>query len=276
MSTPNQWQLSHKAAELYEEIAVSHILGPFASALVEWAAPPLGATVIDVGCGTGAATRVAATHVGPQGRVIGIDINAGMIAKAKSLSANQSPVIEFHEQSAYQLPAPDHSIDMVISTQVMQFLQDKPRAFDEMKRTLRIGGSLAFSAWCMLEEIPYFHAQAEALTNLVGPEAGTGIRTAASLADPEAIHRLLDDAGFSDINITVTQLDLTLPALHDFIPRHISATPFAAGFSASPPDTQQALIDEMLKWLEPYIDQNDPTQSAKLPFRSYLVRATNH
>jgi SAM-dependent methyltransferase len=83
MTTSTQWQLAREGAMRYEQIIVPAFLGPAARVLVDWAAVQRGETVLDVGCGTGAATRYAAEQAGPSGRVIGIDINAGMIEVAK-------------------------------------------------------------------------------------------------------------------------------------------------------------------------------------------------
>jgi ubiquinone/menaquinone biosynthesis C-methylase UbiE len=86
MATSTQWQLARAAAERYEQILVPAILGPVARMLVEWANLRHGETVLDVGCGTSAAARYAAEQVGPTGRVVGVDINAGMIEVARSLA----------------------------------------------------------------------------------------------------------------------------------------------------------------------------------------------
>lgn len=85
MATSVQWQLAHDAAVRYEQILVPSILGPFARALVDWAQLPAGDTVLDVGCGTGAAARAAAEHVGLAGSVTAIDVNPGMLDVARSL-----------------------------------------------------------------------------------------------------------------------------------------------------------------------------------------------
>lgn len=269
MSTSTQWQLNRESAARYQQIIVPTIIGPFARALVEWAAPPIGATVLDVGCGTGAATRFAAERVGTSGHVIGVDVNGGMIAEARSLPVGQGATIEWHEQSAYSLPLTNQSVDVLLSAQMVQFLQDKPLGLAEMHRVLKLGGRVALSVFSDIQENPYFQAQVEACTQYLGPEIAAGLRAGFGLSKADDIHALLQAAGFTKIEITVQQLDLPLPDLQEFIPRHLSATPLAAGFNAAPPSVQQALIEEMTTRLASY----ETNGRAQAPFRSHFARA---
>ena len=87
MNTREQWQLTMEAAELYERYPARYILGPWAPLLVEAARLTAGERVLDIACGTGVVTRAAAKRVGPTGRIVGIDLNPGMIAVARSLPA---------------------------------------------------------------------------------------------------------------------------------------------------------------------------------------------
>ena len=87
MNTHEQWQLTMKAAELYERYPARYILGPWAPLLVDAARVATGERVLDVACGTGVVARAAAKRVGRAGRVVGVDLNPGMIAVAQSLPA---------------------------------------------------------------------------------------------------------------------------------------------------------------------------------------------
>jgi ubiquinone/menaquinone biosynthesis C-methylase UbiE len=142
MTTHEQWQLTLEAAELYEHCPARYILGPWAPLLVDAANLALDERVLDVACGTGVVTRIAAKRVGPTGRVVGVDLNPGMIAVAQSLPAPAGARIEWLERSALDLRLEDASFDVVLCQQGLQFFPDKVVALREMHRVLNHGGRL--------------------------------------------------------------------------------------------------------------------------------------
>jgi ubiquinone/menaquinone biosynthesis C-methylase UbiE len=269
MTTSTQWQLARDAAERYERILVPAILGPVAQALVEWADLPPGAFVLDVGCGTGAAARYAAEHVGPSGRVVGVDVNAGMIAVAKALPPVPGAPIEWFEESAYNLSMPDQTVDIALCAQTLQFLEQPHRALAEIYRVLKPGGRIVLSVWCQLQESSYFHALVDAVTQHIGADTAAGLGAAFRLTNPDEIRVLLTTAGFRAIELTVVQRDLSLPALTEFVPRHISATPMAAGYSGASAAAQQAVIRDITDQLTAF----QTSEGVQVPFRSYVARA---
>ena len=128
MATNEQWQLTMKAAELYERCPARYILGPWAPLLVETAHVAAGERVLDVACGTGVVARAAAERAGRRGRVVGIDLNPGMIAVAQSLPAIDGAPIEWLERSALDLGLDDASFDVGRCQQGLQFFPDRPAA----------------------------------------------------------------------------------------------------------------------------------------------------
>lgn len=270
MTTSKQWQLVRDAAMRYEQILVPTILGPAAKALVECAVVHSGETILDVGCGTGAATRFAAEKSGASGRVIGIDVNSGMIDVARSLSPPRDTAIEWVEQSAYELPFTEGEFDIVFCAQTLQFLEDRARALEEMYRVLTPGGRVAASLWCDIHESPYFYLLVQSVNRHIGSETAGGLKAAFSLFDAGIIRALFRDAGFQELQITVEQLDLELPSPHEFVLRHVSATPMSTGFFAASEAARQLVKEDVSKGLTQYTIK----EGVRVPFRTIFAMAT--
>jgi arsenite methyltransferase len=102
-----------------------------------------GAVVLDLGCGAGTDLLIAAQMTGPTGRVIGVDMTASMLERARA-SADEMGVdnVELHESLIESLPLGDASVDFVISNGVIDLVPDKDAVLDEIDRTLRPGGRL--------------------------------------------------------------------------------------------------------------------------------------
>ena len=108
--------------------------------------PALGERVVDVGSGAGFDSFVAAGHVGPAGRVVGVDMTAEMLAKARTTAALLGLAnVEFREGLAEELPVADGWADAVISNGVINLCADKWAVFAEIFRVLRPGGVLQFA-----------------------------------------------------------------------------------------------------------------------------------
>ena len=115
----------------------------------------VGERVVDVGCGAGFDTLIAARTVGPTGEVVGVDMTAEMLAKAQ---ANAETVhadnVEVREGFAERLPVDDGWADVVIANGAINLCADKRVVFNEIHRVLRPGGVLQFADIANGEPIP--------------------------------------------------------------------------------------------------------------------------
>jgi SAM-dependent methyltransferase len=102
-----------------------------------------GMTVVDVGCGAGLDLLLAAKRVGSDGRAIGIDMTADMLARTKGAASSIGLAhVELRQGDAEELPVESESVDVVISNGVFNLTTDKSRAFSEVARILKPGGRL--------------------------------------------------------------------------------------------------------------------------------------
>lgn len=113
-----------------------------------------GDTVLDVGCGAGAAVPRLVTAVGPTGLVTGVDTNPEMLNTATRAGAQLSPAPRFQLADAAALPFLDGSFDRVRCERTLIYLDDAPTAVQEMTRVTRPGGRVVIAEPDLATSIP--------------------------------------------------------------------------------------------------------------------------
>jgi len=114
-----------------------------------------GETVLDIGCGAGFDTIIAARQVGPSGRVIAVDMTPEMLAKAKRCAAEVGLTnVDFRKGLAEDLPVSDESIDVVISNGVINLCPDKVGVMEEIHRVLKPGARIQIGDVVIHKEVP--------------------------------------------------------------------------------------------------------------------------
>src|SRR5688500_7078131 len=116
---------------------------------------PVNATVLDVGCGSGWATRLMGESA-LQGHVVGIDVSDEMARVAREESSDHSNV-KFQEASAEDLPFEDAEFTHAFSMESLYYYVDMPRALKEMKRVLKTGGLFVDVLYLYQENEPPLH-----------------------------------------------------------------------------------------------------------------------
>jgi len=114
-----------------------------------------GEAVLDIGCGAGIDTIVAAMMVGPAGTVAGIDMVPEMLARAReNLRMTDLKNVIFEEAYGEKLPFADGGFDVVISNGVFNLIPDKAKALSEVVRVLKPGGRLMMADQILVGELP--------------------------------------------------------------------------------------------------------------------------
>jgi arsenite methyltransferase len=163
-----------------------------------------GEVVLDLGSGGGFDCFLASDKVGQKGRVIGVDMTAEMLDKARENARNGGyKNVEFRLGEIENLPVADNSVDIIISNCVINLSVDKKRVFQEAFRVLKPGGRLMVSDLVILKELPDFIKESV--------EAYVGCVSGALLKDKYMA--AIQAAGFKDVIVvdeTIFPLDFLL------------------------------------------------------------------
>ncbi len=213
MITSDRGQVNRSAAEVYEEFFIPALFQEWTGRVAEAAGVRPGQTVLDVACGTGILAREAAARVGPNGSVVGLDVNEGMLAVA----ASKAPQIEWRHGQAEALPFDDARFDAVMSQFGLMFFEDRATAIQEMLRVLKPGGRLAIAVWDTLDHTPGYAAMVNLLARLFGDAVADGLRSPYTLGDLAALRSLLDEAGVPHAAIETQMGTARFPSIESWV-----------------------------------------------------------
>jgi SAM-dependent methyltransferase len=151
-----------------------------------------GQRVLDLGSGAGFDAFLAAKAVGPKGLVIGVDMTAEMITKARQNKAKGGySNVDFRLGEIEHLPVADNSVDVILSNCVINLSPDKASVFREAFRVLKPGGRMAIADIVALAAVPENLRQDVALY--------TACAAGAALIDE--VKQVLRDVGFAEIRV---------------------------------------------------------------------------
>jgi SAM-dependent methyltransferase len=254
---------------------IDDVLAPVATLAIEAAAPRLGESVIDVGCGGGVTSRMLAGLVGAAGRVIGLDVSAPLLTLARR-TPNPPANLEFRLADAASAPLEDLVADLVFSRFGVMFFGDPAAAFANLRRGMRPGGRLAFACWRAPRENPWMMVPLQAAYRHVPrlPELGPEDPGPFSFADAARVKRILDAAGFGDISVQPRNLVLDLAAGGGLEAAVGFATAVGAASRAiedQPENTRRAATSAIREALAPFVAGG----SVRLAGAIWLVAAVN-
>jgi SAM-dependent methyltransferase len=226
--------------------------------------------VLDIGCGTGQITLLAARQAS-RGHVVGIDISAPMLERARADAAEQGIAnVRFEQGDAQVHPFPDAGFDVAISRGGVMFFGDMVAAFKNIRRGLRPGGRLAFMGpQGGTPDSDYARATAALKPLMRGPSPAA--RGMGSLVDTARIHEVLGEAGFADVSLTGVKalMDYGRDAADaaDFI---ISQGPVRFNLEG----IDQAVVERTRERLRADLGAYETSEGVRIPGAVWLVSAT--
>ena len=136
--------------QLYEEFLVPLIFHSYAVDIAARVAQRQPSAVLEIAAGTGVVTRELAKRLAPDVQITATDLNEPMLAQASTRGTARA--VEWRQADAMQLPFADGVFDLVVCQFGAMFFPDKPKAFSEVRRVLRPGGTFLFNVWDRIEE----------------------------------------------------------------------------------------------------------------------------
>jgi SAM-dependent methyltransferase len=233
------------------------LLAPVADILIGRARAKAGERTVDVGCGSGAISIALAQTVGPNGHVLGIDISAPMLARARQVAPAGLPV-DFVQADATVYPFDPASFDLVVSRFGVMFFADPALSFGNLRRAMKPSGRLVFACWRTPRENPFFMTPLQAVYQHAPrlPQPGPEDPGPFAFASEARVRRILGEAGFTAIAMEPCDLSLDLAigrGLDAAVQSALEIGPSARALAEQPPDVVAAAARSIREALAPLV-----------------------
>jgi SAM-dependent methyltransferase len=186
---------------------------PLTTLALEAAAPAPGESVVDVGCGCGATVLELARRVGPDGRVLGVDVSEPMAGRARErITAARLGNAQVLVSDASTHVFESGQADLLFSRFGIMFFADPAAAFGNLRRAARQGGRLLFACWRPIADNGWFSVPVQAAAHLLpqAPSAEPHAPGPFAFANPDRVRHILGTAGWSDVVLTRQDVPMCL------------------------------------------------------------------
>jgi SAM-dependent methyltransferase len=235
--TTETFQLPLEVAEAYEARFVPALFTPWAERLVEAVGIREGARVLDVACGTGAVTRLAADRVGERGSVVGLDLNESMLTVAR----RQRDDVEWRRGDAGKLPFPDDAFDVVTCQAGLMFFPDPEGALGEMARVLRPDGTVGVQVWDRRTDQPAYDPFNEVVERHAGPDAVKLVNVYFVHGDRSRLEAMFGSSGLVVDELRTDSTTMRFASVDELVTIEVQGTPLGERLSQ---DVIRAIVED--------------------------------
>jgi SAM-dependent methyltransferase len=213
------YPIETRAGEIERLHVQSKAMAPDALAMIDRFGPMLGWTCLDIGCGPGGITDLLSARVGPNGKVIGLDMNTAFLDHARKHAA---PNTEFRQGDAYGSDLPAGSFDIVHMRFVASTAGNPERLLKEAARLAKPGGIVALQEpdGSTLKCFPPHPAWGRLKMALLGAFTGVG----ANLELAERLYHFMHQSGLRDVQYRTTLLGVrSIDPMVDYLPSTVES-----------------------------------------------------
>ncbi len=249
------------------------LIGPLGRRAMDRAGIAPGQRVLDIGCGCGDTTGALAERVGPSGRVVGVDISAVMLERARTRAAALAQAtFELRDAQSHRFPVA--TFDLLFSRFGVMFFADPTAAFANLRAALRPDGRLTFVCWQALADNPWMLVPLAAAAPHVTlpPPPAPGAPGPFSFADAERVRGILSNAGFVDVGLEAVRETLIVGGggLDDAVAFALSGVgPLAAAVREAGAGVVPTVTAAVREALTPYATAD----GVRMPAAAWIVRA---
>jgi SAM-dependent methyltransferase len=263
MAKTETFQLPLEAAEAYEARFVPALFAGWAERLVDAVGIGEGARVLDVACGTGAVTRLAADRVGDAGSVVGLDVNEAMLTVARRLRDD----VEWRRGDATVLPFSDGAFDVVTCQAGLMFFPDPERALREMARVATPSGSIGIQVWDRRADQPAYDPFNAVVERHAGVDAVTLVNAYFVHGDRSKLEAMTRSAGLVIDEVITRSSTMRFASVDELVAIEIQSTPLGERLTD---DVVRAIVDEAGEALRSFVTDDG---ALDVPMRGHIVVA---
>lgn len=249
------------------------MIGGMGAAAMDACAIESGHAVLDIGCGSGSTTLDIAARVGPEGRVLGIDISTPMleVAEARRRAAGID-TIAFENRDAATYSFAPAVFDRLYSRFGVMFFLDPVSAFRNIRPAAKAGARIAFCCWLARTENQWMDFPFNiALRHVPAPPPpAPGEPGPTAFADPDRVRGILAESGFGDIEMEVAEKPIILgPDTETAVERLVELGPTGRLLKDAPEETKAAIADDLRAEIGQFISGDGVTMQG----RAWVVTA---